>query len=176
MQNIESFNGSIETESDCIILIDLARKGIIPRIQRRLTTRERREIRHGSVFVYCEEESKIRRWTDDMSWTPSRVQGVFLVYRQLLNNSPMIKKTYSATCRGTSFHIVGYTYVLHSFHGYLLPVSTLYRGVDFPTDIKMKRKLGFSSEKWAPTVEDTPESLASFDNYSTSDIYEYQDL
>ncbi|KAF9935981.1 hypothetical protein BGZ65_002831 [Modicella reniformis] len=37
----------------------------------------------GSVFVFDEEESKMRRWTDDRIWSPSRISGNFLVYREL---------------------------------------------------------------------------------------------
>lgn len=144
MGSIESFYGRVENEADCVVLIDLARRGLVPRVQRRLTSRKRRQIRHGSIFIYCEEESRIRRWTDDMSWTPSRVQGVFLVYRQLLTDTPMVKKTYSATCAGRSFHVVGYLQApcLEDIPS----VSALYRGVDFPTDIRIKKKFSFQEE------------------------------
>jgi len=37
----------------------------------------------GSVFVFDEEESKICRWTDGRIWSPSRICGNFLVYREL---------------------------------------------------------------------------------------------
>ncbi|KAG5859547.1 gluconate trasport protein [Encephalitozoon hellem] len=142
MPSIESFYGRMENESDCLVLIDLARRGLIPRVQRRLTPRERKQIRHGSIFVYCEEESAVRRWTDNMAWSPSRVQGVFLMYKQLLTGSPLIKKTYSAVCGDRNFHVVGYLQA--DFTGdELPPVSILYRGVGFPTDIRIKKKLSF---------------------------------
>ncbi|KAJ3148771.1 hypothetical protein HK101_002122 [Irineochytrium annulatum] len=35
------------------------------------------------VFVYCEQDSNIKRWTDGKLWTPSRIRGNFLVYKQL---------------------------------------------------------------------------------------------
>ncbi|KMV66622.1 hypothetical protein M970_020990 [Encephalitozoon cuniculi EcunIII-L] len=145
MSSVESFYGRVENESDCLVLIDLARWGLIPRVQRRLTSRERKQIRHGSVFIYCEEESRIRRWTDGMSWTPSRVQGVFLMYRQLLSSNPMMKRTYSATCGDRSFHIVGYLQA-HPLHDEPPSASVLYRGVDFPTDIRIKKKFSFQDE------------------------------
>ncbi|KAG0324071.1 hypothetical protein BGZ99_002229 [Dissophora globulifera] len=37
----------------------------------------------GSVFVFDEDESGIRRWTDGRIWSPSRICGNFLVYREL---------------------------------------------------------------------------------------------
>jgi Gti1/Pac2 family transcription factor len=140
MDRIETFHGKIENETECIILIDLARNGIIPRVQRRLTASERRRIRSGSIFVYWEDESSIRRWTDDMSWTPSRIQGVFLVYMQLFSDHPLIKRTYSAVCAGKNFHIVSYSHVGDcSFN----PVSFYYRDFVLPADIKVRRRLSF---------------------------------
>ncbi|KAF9438460.1 hypothetical protein BGZ76_007714 [Entomortierella beljakovae] len=37
----------------------------------------------GSVFVFDEKESGICRWTDGRIWSPSRICGNFLVYREL---------------------------------------------------------------------------------------------
>ncbi|KAH9411948.1 putative Gti1/Pac2 protein [Ordospora pajunii] len=144
MLQIESFYGTLENESDCIVLIDMARCGLIPRIQRRLTSHERRAIRHGSVFVYCEEESTIRRWTDDMAWSPSRIQGAFLAYRQMLATSPMIKKTYSATCAGRNFHVVAYS-AASDCHSILPSPSLLYAAAHLPTDIRIRKKPSFRS-------------------------------
>lgn len=40
-------------------------------------------IRPGSVYVFDELESGIKRWTDGKVWSPSRILGNFLVYREL---------------------------------------------------------------------------------------------
>ena len=40
----------------------------------------------GNVFVYEEATSGIKRWTDGIPWSPSRILTNFLIYRQL--NSP----------------------------------------------------------------------------------------
>lgn len=45
----------------------------------------------GSVFVFDEEESKICRWTDGRIWSPSRICGNFLVYRELFRKLPSEK-------------------------------------------------------------------------------------
>ncbi|KAJ6151044.1 hypothetical protein N7470_007638 [Penicillium chermesinum] len=37
----------------------------------------------GSVFIYEENSSGIKRWTDGVTWSPSRILGNFLVYREL---------------------------------------------------------------------------------------------
>jgi len=44
------------------------------------------------MVVFNENESNIKRWTDGRNWTPSRVQGDFLVYRELEKNLDKIKK------------------------------------------------------------------------------------
>ncbi|KAG0372927.1 hypothetical protein BGX24_012393 [Mortierella sp. AD032] len=42
----------------------------------------------GSVFVFDEQESGICRWTDGKIWSPSRISGNFLVYRELYRKLP----------------------------------------------------------------------------------------
>ena len=39
-------------------------------------------ITSGSVFVFDEDESGIKRWTDGFFWSPSRILGNFLLYRE----------------------------------------------------------------------------------------------
>ncbi|KAF9969715.1 hypothetical protein BGZ73_007778 [Actinomortierella ambigua] len=45
-------------------------------------------IDHGAVFVFREDESGISRWTDGRIWSPSRISGNFLVYKELLHKFP----------------------------------------------------------------------------------------
>lgn len=82
----QHFVGFVETTTDALRLIMAARQGIIPRITRRLNDSERRSmIRSGAVFVFCVEESGIKRWTEGLAWSPSRIVGNFLVSRQDLS-------------------------------------------------------------------------------------------
>lgn len=37
----------------------------------------------GHIFVFEEQESRIRRWTDGILWSPSRILDGFLLYRGL---------------------------------------------------------------------------------------------
>ncbi|KAH9954342.1 Gti1/Pac2 family-domain-containing protein [Russula dissimulans] len=81
---VQHFIGYVETTTDALRLIMAARQGIIPRITRRLNDSERRSmIRSGAVFVFCVEESGIKRWTEGLSWSPSRIVGNFLMYREV---------------------------------------------------------------------------------------------
>ncbi|KAJ7056777.1 Gti1/Pac2 family-domain-containing protein [Mycena amicta] len=82
--DIPPFYGSVETTMNALRLIHAARQGIIPRITRRLNDAERRTmIKSGAVFVFSVEESGIKRWTDGLLWSPSRIVGNFLVYREI---------------------------------------------------------------------------------------------
>lgn len=74
------FFGIVENTVHALRLVQAARQGIIPRIVRRLNDSERRKmISSGAVFVFSVEESGIKRWTDGLLWSPSRIVGNFLV-------------------------------------------------------------------------------------------------
>ncbi|CAO3638177.1 unnamed protein product [Cunninghamella echinulata] len=83
----ETFFGYVETTHDSLILLEASRQGILPRVRRRLQEQERQLIKSGAVFCFNENESGIKRWTDGLVWSPSRILGNFLIYREL-----MIKK------------------------------------------------------------------------------------
>lgn len=80
---METYNGQVRTPNDAIILFEACRLGLLPRVQRRLSEKERQSIRSGSVFVWDEREAGMRRWTDGKSWSASRVSGSFLTYREM---------------------------------------------------------------------------------------------
>ncbi|KAF8333896.1 Gti1/Pac2 family-domain-containing protein [Amanita rubescens] len=82
--DVPPFIGYVETTINALRLIHAARQGVIPRITRRLNDAERRSmIKSGAVFVFSVEESGIKRWTDGLLWSPSRIVGNFLVYREI---------------------------------------------------------------------------------------------
>ncbi|KXJ90322.1 Gti1/Pac2 family-domain-containing protein [Microdochium bolleyi] len=80
---METYHGYVRTPSDAIKLFEACRLGLLPRVQRRLSEKERQSIRSGSVFVWDEREAGMRRWTDGKSWSASRVSGSFLTYREM---------------------------------------------------------------------------------------------
>ena len=62
--DVPPFIGYVETTVNALRLIHAARQGVIPRITRRLNDSERRTmIKSGAVFVFCVQESQIKRWT-----------------------------------------------------------------------------------------------------------------
>lgn len=88
IEQVETFYGIIRSPEDVVILLEACRRGLLPRVTKRMSNEERACIRSGSVFVYDETESGIRRWTDGRAWSPSRIQGDFLVYREVEKKLP----------------------------------------------------------------------------------------
>lgn len=70
---------------DALLIFECVRRGIMPKVSRRLREDERRYIRSGSVFVFDERESGIKRWTDGLLWSPSRILWNFLVSSDTAN-------------------------------------------------------------------------------------------
>ncbi|KAL9550175.1 hypothetical protein MBANPS3_004842 [Mucor bainieri] len=81
----KTFHGFIENTTDSLLVIEACRRGLLPTINRRLIERERSAIKSGTIIVFDETESGIKRWTDGFLWSPSRILGNFLVYRELEN-------------------------------------------------------------------------------------------
>ncbi|KAK0755996.1 hypothetical protein N5P37_011465 [Trichoderma harzianum] len=79
-----AFKGHVATTWDALLLFELCLQGHINHVPRQLNDRERQElISSGNIFIYEEHASGIKRWTDGISWSPSRIVGNFLIYREL---------------------------------------------------------------------------------------------
>jgi hypothetical protein len=90
----------VATTVDALILFEACLSGNLHHVPRRPHDRERSDlIRSGRVFIYEENASGIKRWTDGVPWSPSRILGNFLVYRELIKPFPPGEKK-RATKRG----------------------------------------------------------------------------
>lgn len=79
-----TFSGHIASTQDALLLFEACLSGALNHIARRPHDRERVSlIKSGNVFIYEEHSSGIKRWTDGVPWSPSRILGNFLVYREL---------------------------------------------------------------------------------------------
>ena len=84
---VPTWRGHIETTKDALLVFQGCFDGTLSHCFRRPHDRERNQlIVSGNVFVYEEATSGIKRWTDGIPWSPSRILTNFLIYRQL--NSP----------------------------------------------------------------------------------------
>jgi Gti1/Pac2 family transcription factor len=79
-----TYIGYIQNTWDALIVFECCLNGLLAHIPRRPHDKERAElIKSGYVFVYEEHSSGIKRWTDGVNWSPSRIMNNFLVYREL---------------------------------------------------------------------------------------------
>ncbi|KAE8223240.1 hypothetical protein CF319_g3709 [Tilletia indica] len=82
--NTSTYFGYIQNTKDALLVFEAVRQNRLPKITRRLREEERLAlIRSGAVFVFDEVESGVKRWTDGLYWSPSRILNNFLVYRQM---------------------------------------------------------------------------------------------
>ncbi|RKO99284.1 hypothetical protein CXG81DRAFT_1843, partial [Caulochytrium protostelioides] len=75
--------GLVQTTLDALLVVQACCDGALPLMQQRIDDRARRQIRSGAIYVFVKAAVRgmgIRRWTDGYTWTPSRIEGNFLVY------------------------------------------------------------------------------------------------
>lgn len=90
---IATFEGHISNTLDALVAFEACLNGTLNHVGRRPHDRERQElIKSGHVFIYEEHASGIKRWTDGVSWSPSRILGNFLIYRELEKPFPAGEK------------------------------------------------------------------------------------
>ncbi|KAK6459458.1 gluconate transport-inducing protein required for gluconate-H+ symport [Scheffersomyces xylosifermentans] len=83
-----SYYGYVGSTKDALLIIQEILDKQLELVPRRPHERERASlIKSGNVFVFIEEHSGIKRWTDGIAWSPSRILGRFLVYRELDKHS-----------------------------------------------------------------------------------------
>jgi hypothetical protein len=88
-----TWTGFIHSTWDALIVLESCLSGVLHHIPRRPHDRERANIiASGNVFIYEENASGIKRWTDGVTWSPSRIMGNFLVYRELNEPFPAGEK------------------------------------------------------------------------------------
>ncbi|TKA28920.1 hypothetical protein B0A50_03331 [Salinomyces thailandicus] len=81
---VPTFTGFVHNSMDGLVLFEACLSGKLHHVPRRPHDRERSQlIKSGSIFIYEENASGIKRWTDGVAWSPSRILGNFLIYREL---------------------------------------------------------------------------------------------
>ena len=84
-----TYRGFIRTSRDACLLLEAVFMGRIQHIPRRPHERERSSIvTSGNIFIYEESASGVKRWTDGVNWSPSRILGNFLIYRETIPGFP----------------------------------------------------------------------------------------
>ncbi|KAF5248332.1 hypothetical protein FANTH_5961 [Fusarium anthophilum] len=79
-----TYQGFVRDTTDALLIFEACLSGTLLHVPRRPHDRERQDlIKSGNIFVYEEHASGIKRWTDSISWSPSRILGNYLLYREL---------------------------------------------------------------------------------------------
>lgn len=81
--NMKCIRGYLHSYSEASLVMHAVRLGIIPTVKGRLTSIEREKISSGCIFAFIESESGIKRWTDGKIWSPSKILGHFLLYKEV---------------------------------------------------------------------------------------------
>ncbi|KAF3925002.1 hypothetical protein AA313_de0202661 [Arthrobotrys entomopaga] len=78
-----------QTNEDALMIVELILQRQLFTVQRRAQDRERASaVQSGNVFVFEHTDTGIKRWTDGVHWSPSRILGNFLLYRELSRPFP----------------------------------------------------------------------------------------
>ncbi|KAI0603243.1 Gti1/Pac2 family-domain-containing protein [Biscogniauxia sp. FL1348] len=134
-----TFHGYIGSTMDALVLFEACLSGRLAHVPRRPHDRERTSlIRSGNVFIYEEHSSGIKRWTDGVPWSPSRILGNFLLYRELdkpfqpgeKKRALKHKKPEGAISKP---HTASRSNSIGSFNSGMLPTSSSLTGYDSPT-------------------------------------------
>ncbi|KAF7974646.1 hypothetical protein HWV62_11520 [Athelia sp. TMB] len=78
------FFGLVGDTLDAFRLVLATEKGLVPRIIQRSKQSDRvHMIASGSVIIFSVQESGMKRWRDGLLWSPSRIEGNFLIYKEM---------------------------------------------------------------------------------------------
>ncbi|EOB14503.1 cAMP-independent regulatory protein pac2 [Nosema bombycis CQ1] len=75
--------GYIQTYEEAVLIVHTTRLGYLIPITQRLKMEERENLRSGDIFVFIESENGMKRWTDGKIWSPSKINGQFLLYKEV---------------------------------------------------------------------------------------------
>ncbi|KAG8676711.1 Global transcription regulator sge1 [Fusarium poae] len=139
-----TFEGFIKSTMDALMIFEACLNGTLRHAARRPHDRERQElIRSGSVFVYEENSSGIKRWTDGVTWSPSRILQNFLVYRELTQPFPPGQK--KQAMKRTKKPQTGITKAYNNQRSRATSFSNMPNGAGFDTGAGFNTGAGFDA-------------------------------
>ena len=84
MSVMATYRGHVRTRQDAILLFEACQLDVLPKILRRLSRKERKNvISPGAVFVWDEVEGGSQRWTDGRLWGSITLSEEFIVRREM---------------------------------------------------------------------------------------------
>ncbi|ELQ74915.1 Gluconate transport-inducing protein [Trachipleistophora hominis] len=78
--------GYLHTYDEAFLMVHAVRLGLIKPYRERLSLKERDDIRSGNIYIFIEDKTLMMRWTDGRTWSPSKILGSFLLYKEVPKN------------------------------------------------------------------------------------------
>lgn len=75
--------GYLHSYNEAFLIVHAVRLGLVQPVKERLSHTERENIKSGDIFVFVEDDCGIKRWTDGKIWSPSKILGHFLLYKEV---------------------------------------------------------------------------------------------
>lgn len=76
-------SGYLHSYEEAYLVVHALRLGFVQPNRERLSLQEREEISSGNIYVFIERKTLIMRWTDGITWSPSKILGSFLLYKEV---------------------------------------------------------------------------------------------
>ncbi|KAF7682481.1 cAMP-independent regulatory protein pac2 [Astathelohania contejeani] len=80
---MKKLKGYIHDFDEALLVMHCIRLGIFCPETERLSVEHRNSIKSGSIFCFIESENGMKRWTDGKIWSPSKIVGQFLLYKEV---------------------------------------------------------------------------------------------
>ncbi|KAJ3078234.1 hypothetical protein HK100_010786, partial [Physocladia obscura] len=82
LKSFESWFGFVKERADAVLLVEAVIAGTVKALK---MVPADATLRSGSVIVFAESslQTQMTRWRDGESWSPSRIHGPFLLYREV---------------------------------------------------------------------------------------------
>lgn len=75
--------GYLHSYDEAFLLVHAVRLGLVRPNRERLSLKERDEIKSGNIYIFIENRTLMVRWTDGRTWSPSKILGSFLLYKEV---------------------------------------------------------------------------------------------
>ncbi|KAJ3225964.1 hypothetical protein HDU81_007572 [Chytriomyces hyalinus] len=100
----ESFFGFVETQLDAQILVEAVIHKLIDPVFNMPLVMSGLSIRSGSVIVFPErkDQAQLSRWRDAFCWSASRMNGPFLLYREIEPSEKAVRKQMAGSLHSLS--------------------------------------------------------------------------
>ncbi|KAJ3243798.1 hypothetical protein HDU78_011783 [Chytriomyces hyalinus] len=98
----ETFYGFIKDAMDALLVIEACLMGLLNLFKSGSDASGQLAIRSGTVIVFAESSTQMKRWRDGERWSPSRAHGPFLLYREVES----VRTTTDARDAATAFAVI----------------------------------------------------------------------